>query len=298
MCLNKVLNMPNKRHVLNSIAAIAKQLGRPPSRSEFISRSGISLHLVLQSFPSWSNAIRAAGLRPYSLNARLQDRALLEDWGKTVRRNRAILRNRARLPRHVYRRQGKYNPHTLANRFGGWSSVPRAFRHFAKGKREWADVLALLPAPVARPLSSNAAHSQTNESSVSSIPPKQLQHPPLKGRATYGNPTNFRGLRYEPVNEQGVVLLFGMLAKDLGYLIEAVQKGFPDCEAMRQVAPDRWQRVNIEFEFESKNFRDHGHPLTGCDVIVCWHHNWADCPDHIEILELSTLIKSMPTPEH
>ncbi len=290
--------MPNKRHILNSIAAIATQLGRPPSRSEFISRSGISLHFVLQSFPSWNEAIRAVGLRPYSLNARIDDRALLEDWGRTVRRNRAIVRNRGRLPRHVYRRQGKYSPHTLANRFGGWSSVPRAFRHFAKGQREWADVLALLPAPVARALSSSAARSQTSESSVSSIPPKPLQHPPLKGRATYGNPTNFRGLRYEPVNEQGVVLLFGMLAKDLGYLIEAVQKGFPDCEAMRQVAPERWQRVHIEFEFESKNFRDHGHPLTGCDVIVCWRHNWDDCPDHIEVLELSTLIKSLPTPEH
>jgi len=193
----------------------------------------------------------------------------------------------------VYRRQGKYSPHTLANRFGGWSSVPRAFRHFAKGQREWADVLALLPAPVARALSSNAARSQTSESSVSSIPPKQFQHPPLKGRATYGNPTNFRGLRYEPVNEQGVVLLFGMLAKDLGYVIEAVQKGFPDCEAMRQVAPDRWQRVQIEFEFESKNFRDHGHPLTGCDVIVCWRHNWDECPKHIDVLELSSIIKSL-----
>ncbi len=286
--------MPNKRHILNSIAAVATQLGRPPSRSEFISRSGISLHFVLQSFPSWNEAIRAVGLRPYSLNARIDDRALLEDWGRTVRRNRPIVRNRGRLPRHVYRRQGKYSPHTLANRFGGWSSVPRAFRHFAKGQREWADVLALLPAPVARALSSNAARSQTSESSVSSIPPKQLQHPPLKGRAIYGNPTNFRGLRYEPVNEQGVVLLFGMLAKDLGYLIEAVQKGFPDCEAMRQVAPERWQRVHIEFEFESKNFRDHGHPLTGCDVIVCWRHNWDDCPDHIEVLELSTRIKSLP----
>jgi hypothetical protein len=299
--------MPSKRHILNSIAAIATQLGRPPSQSEFIARSGISLHFVLQSFPTWNEAIRAVGLRPYSLNVRIDDRALLEDWGKTVRRNRAMVRTRARLPRHVYRLQGKYNPHTLAYRFGGWSSVPRAFRHFAKGQREWADVLALLPAPVARPFSSMSARSQTDrrfvgardtrarhmsESSVSSIPPKQLQHQPLKGRSTYGNPTNFRGLRYEPLNEQGVVLLFGMLAEDLGYLIETVRNGFPDCEALRQVAPDRWQRVNIEFEFESKNFRDHGHPLTGCDIIVCWRHNWPNCPDHIEVLELSNQMKS------
>jgi hypothetical protein len=289
--------MPDKKQILNSIASIAKQIGRAPSRAKFISRSGISLHFVLQSFPSWSQAIRAAGLRPYSLNVRVEDRALLEDWGKVVRRNPAILRNRARLPRHIYRRQGKYNPHTLAKRFGGWSSVPRAFRNFAKGKREWADIVALLPAHVVRSSVSKDARSRPNEGSPSSITPKPLQHPPLKGRATYGNPTNFRGLLHEPVNEQGVVLLFGMLAKDLGYMIEAVQKGFPDCEAMRQVAPERWQRVRIEFEFESRNFRDHGHQSTGCDVIVCWRHNWDECPEYIEVVELSGVIKSLASSE-
>ncbi len=83
-----------------------------------------------------------------------------------------------------------------------------------------------------------------------------------------------------------------MVAKDLSYVAESVQAGFPDCEAKRQIGPNRWQRINIEFEFESRNFRDHGHPLTGCDVIVCWHHNWHDCPAHIEVLDLSSLLKS------
>ena len=83
----------------------------------------------------------------------------------------------------------------------------------------------------------------------------------LTDRISYGNPTNFLTLRHESVNEQGVVILFGMLAENLGYRIETVQKGFPDCEAIRQVAPNRWQRVQIEFEFESKNYRDYGHPL-------------------------------------
>jgi len=284
--------MPDKKQILNSIATVARELGRPPTRAEFISRSGISLHFVLQSFPSWSQAIRAAGLNPYTLNARVADRTLLEDWGKVVRKNRAILRIRARLPRHVYRRQGKYSPHTLANRFGGWSSVPRAFCSFANGKRQWADVWALLQARVAHAPAAKGALSRLDECS-SSFAPKPLQHAPLKGRATYGNPTNFLGLRYEPLNEQGVVLLFGMLANHLGYRIEAVQKGFPDCEAIRQIGPDRWQRVNIEFEFESRNYRDHGHPLTGCDVIVCWRHNWPECPKHIDVVELSSIIKSL-----
>jgi hypothetical protein len=125
-------------------------------------------------------------------------------------------------------------------------------------------------------------------------PPGKVRYPPLDHRPTYGHPMEFRGLRHEPVNEQGVVLLFGMVAKELGYTVEAVQSAFPDCEAKRQIGPGRWQRVHLEFEFESRNFRDHGHSLTGCDVIVCWRHNWPDCPPHLEILELSSLIKSLP----
>jgi hypothetical protein len=82
-----------------------------------------------------------------------------------------------------------------------------------------------------------------------------------------------------------------MLARELGYMIEAVQKAFPDCEAKREVAPGRWQRVRIEFEYESKNFHGHGHSVTGCDVIVCWRHNWDNCPKHIEVVELSSILK-------
>jgi hypothetical protein len=95
------------------------------------------------------------------------------------------------------------------------------------------------------------------------------------------------------VNEQGVVFLFGMVARELGYLVEAVQTGYPDCEAKRQIGPGKWQRVRIEFEYESRNFRDHGHPVDGCDIIVCWRHNWQDCPQNLEVLELRTVIKTL-----
>jgi len=59
----------------------------------------------------------------------------------------------------------------------------------------------------------------------------------------------------------------------------------------------RGQRVDIEFEFESKNFRDHGHPAGGCDAIVCWRHNWPECPKDIEAVELSSVIKSLAKAE-
>jgi hypothetical protein len=273
--------MLDKQHILNSIAAIARGLGRAPTRSEFVALAEISEYSVSQSFPSWNDAVRSAGLRANTMNVRLEDSELLKDWGETVRTNRVIPARRA------YRRVGKYDPRTLERRFGPWSSLPEVFLNFAKDNPEWADVVALLPVPVV-----NQGQGSNNDL-ASPILPKKTRHMPLRDRATYGNPTHFRGLRHEPVNEQGVVLLFGMLAKELGYVIEAVQTGFPDCEAKRRIAPERWQRVDIEFEFESRNFRDHGHPASGCDIIVCWRHNWAECPEHIEILELSSVIKSL-----
>jgi len=277
--------MSARQHILDSIAAIARGLGRAPSLSEFVSLSGITDYHVLQCFPSWNDAVRVAGLRPFTLNVRLEDSELLRDWGETVRRNRKIP------SRRTYRREGQYDTRTVERRFGPWSSLPGVFRNFAHNKPEWADVVALLPVPA-----SKHEHG-SNHDSASPILPKKTRHVPLKDRATYGNPTHFRGLRHEPVNEQGVVLLFGMLAKELGYVIEAVQTGFPDCEAKRQIAPERWQRVHIEFEFESRNFRDHGHPSTGCDVIVCWRHNWDECPENIEVVELSSVIKSLANAE-
>jgi hypothetical protein len=67
-----------------------------------------------------------------------------------------------------------------------------------------------------------------------------------------------------------------------------MQAEFPDCEALRQVKQDRWQRLRIEFEFESLNFVKHGHDVKGCDMIVCWKHNWPECP--LEVVELSKFV--------
>jgi hypothetical protein len=290
--------MSDKQHILDSIAAIARRLGRTPSLLEFVALAEIPKHSLFKVFPKWNEAVRAAGLRPLRLFVRRKDSELLEDWGKAVRKIRAVPSRRA------YLIVGKHEPVTLVKRFGEWASLPQAFRKFAKGKREWADVVALLP--VAKGKEKPGANE--NPARVTSLcrgkagaklphstgSRNKVRHAQFEDRTTYGNPLDFRGLRHEPVNEQGVVLLFGMVAKELGYMVEAVQTGFPDCEAKSKIAPERWQRVRIEFEFESKKFRDHGHPSAGCDVIVCWRHNWDECPEHIEIVELSTAIKSLP----
>ena len=54
-----------------------------------------------------------------------------------------------------------------------------------------------------------------------------------------------------------------------------------------------WQTAQIEFEYESRNFLDHGHDPEKCDVVICWKHNWPECPENLEIVALSKLIEKL-----
>jgi hypothetical protein len=114
-----------------------------------------------------------------------------------------------------------------------------------------------------------------------------------KSRRVFGSRLDFRSLACAPTNELGVVYLFGVLHDAFGFKIESIRAGFPDCIARRQLSKDRWEEVRIEFEFKSKSFLAHKHNLDGADVIVCWEHNWPECPDHIEVIELSSQLGDM-----
>ena len=281
---------PSEDEILEAIRKVAKELGHPPSKREFARITGIREFCVMKHFPSWTEAVRAAGVVYEPTNVRLDDERLLMDWGEMVRRHR-------RIPTRVqYRHGGTYSPGTFEKHFGPWSNIPESFRRLLGDSAKWQDVLNILPP------SRSARRQPQTTTSIAAVAPATVpksshlpasRHEKRSGATTYGNPIDFRGLRHEPVNEQGVVFLFGMVARELGYMVENMQTGFPDCEAKRQVSPNRWQRVRIEFEFESRHFRDHGHLEDGCDVIVCWRHNWPECPQSMEVVELSTMIRTL-----
>jgi hypothetical protein len=117
----------------------------------------------------------------------------------------------------------------------------------------------------------------------------------LIDQLVYGPPLVPAPLTYAPTTEAGVIFLFGTLAKELGFAVTHIQNEFPDCEAMRQVEPERWQRAKIEFEYESRNFQKHLHPVDRCDLIVCWSHNWEECP--LEVLELKAVVNQEKLPQ-
>ena len=94
-----------------------------------------------------------------------------------------------------------------------------------------------------------------------------------------------RGIVYEPINEQGVILLFAALCHDLGFMIEGIRSGFPDALLRRRNMKGTWNSCRAEFEYKSSNFKQHKHDPKGCNIVICWENDWTDCPLEVVCLK-------------
>jgi len=99
-----------------------------------------------------------------------------------------------------------------------------------------------------------------------------------------GDILGVRSIVYEPINEQGVILLFAALAYELDFRIEAIRSKFPDALLRRKNIKGKWTSCKAEFEYRSSDFKTHGHDPKQCDLIICWERDWKDCP--VEVLSL------------
>lgn len=111
-------------------------------------------------------------------------------------------------------------------------------------------------------------------------------------RSIVGELINFRGMLYAPLNENGVFLLFGKVAEDLNMYVEEIRTEAPDAIVRRFVGKG-WERLRVEFAYRSSEYRQQGEDTDHCDAIVCWEHDWADCP--FEVIELRDRIREMDT---
>ncbi len=275
---------PSREIVLKALRrAIKAAGGKHVSLVSFLVSSGLKQRDIFRHFGRWRDAVLAAGVVLEYNNTPLESDQLLIDWG-------SVARKLGRLPGLVeYGQEGNHTHTTVRKRFDGWINVPHAFREFAADKPEWADVLELIA--TSKPNSRWQRHQK---------PPGLPKSRWLTRRAIGrpGNAANARGVpldisvfRYAPMNESGVVLLFGSMAERLGFVFESVRTSYPDCLAARQVGPDVWENVRIEFEHMSRNFHHHAHDPKGCDLIVCWEHNWPECP--VEVLALKDELEKM-----
>ncbi len=115
-----------------------------------------------------------------------------------------------------------------------------------------------------------------------------------KSNIPHDVPFGFRGFRWEPTDEQDVVILFGRLLEHLPrpLAIENARTGFPDCKA---VDTETGEVVRIEFELNASHFfRDHRGRGEGCDWIVCWHNDLDSTPDDSPtIVALDTMVDAV-----
>jgi hypothetical protein len=109
-------------------------------------------------------------------------------------------------------------------------------------------------------------------------------------RSIVGDLINFRGMVYAPQTESGVLFLFGKVAEDLNMYIEELRPEAPDAIA-RRFTGKGWERLRVEFEHRSSDFKQSGRDAETCDLIVCWEHDWPTCP--LEVIELRDRIREL-----
>lgn len=262
----KRLSDYSDENLLNEIRKAAEKLGKDTlTQKEYKNRARTNPSTIIRRFGSWNAALKKAGLSAKN-NRNISDENLFAEIEKVWDRL-------GRQPKLDEMKLGNFHPTTYQRRFGNWIMALEEFARWKnKGQKDATKDL---------------------EETALDISPDQPQKKRVSKRVEYGEPIEFLGLRHAPLNEQGVVYLFGILSKQLGFIIEAVRTDFPDCEGKRQILgkQGRWERVAIEFEYKSSNFKEHGHNPDECDVIVCWEHDWKDCP--VEVISLKELMSKI-----
>ena len=266
-----------KEEVMAAIQECTTRLGHVPSFPE-LQQMKVSKRAVRMHFGTYTGALRACGLERRGSGYEVSQKSLFLDWAGLVRRL-------AKVPTITdYELHGEYSVTPLMRCYGSWKLLPEGMWEYAKKEgleSEWEDVLEI----IAQHLEPGKLDGRRSKTAIDTdFKPKKLADQPI-----YGSPLMHPVLSHAPTNESGVIFLFGTVAQELGFVVRRIQAEFPDCEAMWEVEPGRWQHVRIEFEYESRNFLAHMHPMDGCDLIVCWNHNWKNCP--LEVLELKEIAK-------
>jgi len=274
----------SKEEVIAMFKKSVKNLGHVPTFPEFKRYSGAMPRRLARFFGGYAELVRAAGFEPLGPGYQLTMSQIVADWVRVVRKL-------GKIPSvSQYIMHGRHGQRTFSARWPSWRDVPAAMVEYASANRlmrKWDDVMKL-----ARRYAEQEKRAAKKRNKRKAMRPSLLSKNAKVAKKdpgpAFGRPIMHPVMATAPINEMGVGMLFAAMATQLGFVLLRVQPGFPDCEALRLCDDGTWRRVRIELEFESRSFRGHGHPPEGCDLIVCWKHNWPGCP--LEVIELSTLV--------
>lgn len=270
----------SREEVIDVIRQAAEEMGKVPTFTQLQEMKRLSLYDVRRHFGVYASALQACGLEGRGSGYETTLRQLFTDWAE-------VARKAGRVPTvGDYELHSRYSLKPLMRHFGAWPRVAPGMAQYARAhglEEDGKDVLEVV-----------AAHLEGRKRRPGSSKwdsPRILRPGLMPGEPVYGPPTVDAHLMLAPTNEQGVLFLFGAVARKLGFVVLRIQTEYPDCEALREMETDLWQLQRIEFEYESRNFLLHKHRPEGCHLIVCWKHNWEECP--VEVIELSSAIRQI-----
>jgi HNH endonuclease len=271
-----------RQEVRAAILAVAEKLKQVPTVAELMKHAGIDRPEIRKHFGNYKQALEECNLEVPERGRKVEIDRLFIDWVEVVRAFKKIPTV------WEYESRSKYSARPLTRCAGSWNMVGERMKLYAEEhglEGEFRDVMELIDLQGGG--RGGAAASSTEVAAEASSECQKDSRP------TYGALIAAWGHVYGPTSEGGVISLFGAMAVSLGFLILKIQTEFPDCEALRMAGKDRNRPVKIEFEYESRNFLRHMHDPNGCDIIVCWEHNWPECP--LEVIELKKEIAKRKT---
>ncbi len=281
----------SRQEIMAAIVECAEKLGHAPSHTELLKNTKVSQRQIVKQFGTFTRALRTCNLERNCGGNKLTMEALFADWATVVRTLKKVP------SKAEFEHLAKHSTTPLKTRFGSWGQVPGSLKRYIEDQGRTEECKDLLEAIDAYQQGREGRDWGAGPGDWGLSPilnadkPSLIANRLIANRPVYGalfRPYPKIPLIHGPMNEAGVIYLFGTMAERLGYVVTRIQKEFPDCEAMRRVDEDRWQRVLIEFELQSRNFVKHLHDVNGCDAIVCWEHNWPECP--LEVIELRNLV--------
>jgi Homing endonuclease associated repeat len=258
-----------REEVIAAIQDCTEKLGRVPNRIELAKQTGLSRHDVNRYFGNYMLALKECGLEKTGGGMKVGMERLFQDWTRVARVHK-------KLPTvFEFERESRYSVRPFRRLFGKWSNVAEGMKRYALERgltNDWQDVMELIDG--------EAKGQADGQKEAGGRAGARI----LADRAVYGRLLRPSPLVCAPVNEAGVIFLFGAMAEQMGFQMLRIQAEYPDGEALRTMAENRLQRVKIEFEYESRNFLRHNHDAALCDLIICWEDNWPDSP--LEVIEL------------
>ena len=172
-------------------------------RRQFDEHSQLRARNLLTWFGNWTSALEAAGLdMPPNPNSgpQISEIELLTALNVWKEEHGAYPST------NTWNAEGPYSVTPYVNRWGSWTKAKEAARSHCVSSSSYV-----------HSASPSVQQSTTTPIEVTAVSSPRISVNQRGSEVQYGAPMSFRGLRHEPINEQGVVYLFGMVSSELGF---------------------------------------------------------------------------------